>query len=67
MAISGLFLTLYGTFRICIEFIRLPDNNQYVAFDWLTRGQILSLPMFVAGAIMLILVYMRSAPSEGKS
>ncbi len=67
MAVSGLFLTLYGIFRILIEFIRLPDNNQYVAFDWLTRGQILSLPMLVAGTIMLILVYVWGMPSEGKS
>ncbi|MGE4658742.1 MAG: prolipoprotein diacylglyceryl transferase, partial [Gammaproteobacteria bacterium] len=67
MAISGLFLTLYGIFRVCIEFIRLPDNNQYVAFDWLTRGQILSAPMFVAGIIMLVLAYTRGASVEDKS
>jgi hypothetical protein len=26
----------------------MPDNGVYVAFGWLTRGQILSLPLIVA-------------------
>jgi len=54
LAPSGLFLLLYGTFRFLIEFVRLPDADiGYLAFGWLTMGQLLSLPMIVAGFAML--------------
>jgi phosphatidylglycerol---prolipoprotein diacylglyceryl transferase len=58
MAVSGLFLLLYGLFRFTVEFVRQPDAHiGYVAFDWLTMGQLLSLPMLVGGAVMLALAY----------
>lgn len=53
-AVSGLFLLLYGIFRCAIEFVRVPDNGEYVAFGWLTWGQIYSVPMLVAGAWLLV-------------
>ncbi len=54
LAPSGLFLVLYGTFRFLIEFVRLPDADiGYLAFGWLTMGQLLSLPMIAAGIAML--------------
>ncbi|MBS1199616.1 MAG: prolipoprotein diacylglyceryl transferase [Proteobacteria bacterium] len=54
LAPSGLFLLCYGTFRFLIEFVRLPDADiGYLAFGWLTMGQVLSLPMIVAGLAML--------------
>ena len=53
-AVSGLFLLLYGVFRFGVEFIRLPDNGQYFAFDWLTRGQLYSIPMVVFGLFLII-------------
>jgi len=60
--LSGLFALLYGLFRFAVEFVRMPDNGQYVAFDWLTRGQILSLPLIAFGAVLLFMAY-RSASS----
>ncbi|MEJ2602378.1 MAG: prolipoprotein diacylglyceryl transferase [Gammaproteobacteria bacterium] len=57
MAVSGVFLLGYGVFRTAVEFVRLPDDGVYVAFGWLTRGQVLSIPMIVAGAILLALAY----------
>ncbi len=54
-AVSGLFALLYGSFRFLVEFVRMPDNGVYVAFDWLTRGQILSLPLIVLGLALLVL------------
>jgi len=58
LAVSGLFLLLYGLFRFSVEFVRQPDAHiGYVAFDWLTMGQLLSLPMLVGGAVMLALAY----------
>jgi phosphatidylglycerol:prolipoprotein diacylglycerol transferase len=60
MAVSGLFLTLYGAFRIAVEFIRLPDDPPgYLAFGWLTLGQVLSAPMLAAGVVLLVLAYRR--------
>jgi len=53
--ISGLFALLYGIFRFAAEFVRMPDNGLYVAFGWLTRGQILSLPLIALGIILLIM------------
>ena len=56
MSESALFLLGYGLFRFAVEFIRLPDAHiGYLAFGWLTMGQALSLPMVVAGLIMLMM------------
>ncbi|MGR4897156.1 prolipoprotein diacylglyceryl transferase [Stenotrophomonas sp. LARHCG68] len=54
-AVSGLFALMYGAFRFLVEFVRMPDNGAYVAFDWLTRGQILSLPLVALGVILLVM------------
>ena len=53
-AVSGWFLILYGVFRFIVEFARQPDEHLgFVAFDWLTMGQLLSLPMIIVGIILL--------------
>lgn len=58
MAISGLFGLLYGCFRFAIEFVRLPDPQfGYLAFGWMTMGQILSLPLILVGIVLLVLAY----------
>ncbi|WP_305806317.1 prolipoprotein diacylglyceryl transferase [Stenotrophomonas sp. YIM B06876] len=54
-AVAGLFALMYGCFRFAVEFVRMPDNGLYVAFGWLTRGQILSLPLIVLGLVLLLL------------
>ena len=60
MAVSGLFLLGYGVFRFVVEFVRLPDAHiGYLAFDWVTMGQLLSAPMLLAGAALLFLAYRR--------
>ncbi len=60
MAVSGLFLLLYGSFRSLIELVRQPDDQLgFLAFDWLTMGQLLSLPMIVAGGLLMLLAYRR--------
>jgi|TARA_R100000005_G_C5003409_1_gene211715 phosphatidylglycerol:prolipoprotein diacylglycerol transferase len=57
-AVSGLFLLGYGFFRFLVEFVRIPDAQYgYLAFDWLTMGQILCLPMIVFGIILMIVSY----------
>ncbi len=53
-AISGLFLLLYACFRFYIEFYREPDPQLgYLAFGWLTMGQVLCIPMFALAVYLL--------------
>jgi phosphatidylglycerol---prolipoprotein diacylglyceryl transferase len=55
-AVSGLFALLYGVFRFVVEFVRVPDENLgYLAFGWLTMGQLLSLPLVALGVALLLL------------
>ncbi|WP_045764750.1 prolipoprotein diacylglyceryl transferase [Xanthomonas albilineans] len=60
-AVSGLFALLYGVFRFAVEFVRVPDAQiGYLAFHWLTMGQILSTPLILLG--LFLLWRSRSAP-----
>lgn len=59
LAPTGLFLLTYGTFRFLIEFVRLPDSQLgYLAWGWLTMGQVLSFAMVLIGIGLLL--YARS-------
>ncbi|HLU05113.1 MAG TPA: prolipoprotein diacylglyceryl transferase [Woeseiaceae bacterium] len=63
MALTGMFLLWYGVFRFFVEFFRLPDADiGYLAFGWVTMGQVLSAPMIIAGALMLFMAY-RNGPA----
>lgn len=57
-AVAGMFALLYGCFRFLIEFVRVPDaqmgENGYLAFGWLTMGQVLSVPLIVLGLFWLL-------------
>ena len=60
-AVAGLFALLYGAFRFLVEFVRLPDPQLgYLAFGWLTMGQILSLPLVLIGAGLIVRAYART-------
>jgi phosphatidylglycerol:prolipoprotein diacylglycerol transferase len=60
MAVSGLFLIGYGLFRFLVEFLRMPDAHLgYLAHGWVTMGQLLSAPMMIVGAALMILAYRR--------
>ena len=68
MAVSGLFLVLYGVFRSLVELVRVPDAHLgYLAFGWVTMGQLLSLPMIVAGLLLLAVAYRRRGVGAGSS
>ncbi|MDT8408351.1 MAG: prolipoprotein diacylglyceryl transferase [Wenzhouxiangellaceae bacterium] len=61
-SVGGLFLAGYAVFRWLAEFFREPDAHLgFVAFDWLTMGQLLSLPMFFAGVGLMIYAYRSKA------
>lgn len=58
-AVSGLFLLLYGVFRSIVELFREPDAHiGFIAFGWLTKGQLLSLPMVPIGLSLMFLAYL---------
>lgn len=53
-AVSGMFLLCYGVFRFLVEFVREPDAHiGYLAFGWVTMGQVLSLPMIAFGVWLM--------------
>lgn len=59
-AASGMFALIYGLGRFAVEFVREPDAQMgYVAFDWMTTGQLLSLPLIALGLVLLFLAYRR--------
>ncbi|MBL4795173.1 MAG: prolipoprotein diacylglyceryl transferase [Pseudomonadales bacterium] len=56
--VMGMFLIWYGIFRCVVELFRQPDAHLgYIAFDWLTMGQLLSLPMIFGGLAFVIYGY----------
>jgi phosphatidylglycerol---prolipoprotein diacylglyceryl transferase len=63
-AVIGLALLWYGFVRIMAELIRVPDAQMgYLAGDWLTTGQLLSIPMLLAGAVLLLRAKMQPQQS----
>lgn len=66
-ATSGLFLLCYGMFRIIVEFFRQPDaqfTGSWVYY--ITMGQILSIPMVLAGIVIISLAYRKKYEQSGK-
>ena len=54
-AVAALFLMFYGIFRFAVEFTRQPDSQLgFIAFGWLTMGQLLSIVIAGIGAILWI-------------
>jgi phosphatidylglycerol:prolipoprotein diacylglycerol transferase len=63
-AVSGLFLLGYGVFRFIVEFWRMPDVQLgYLAWDWLTMGQLLCVPMIIGGLYLMFFWEKRHAHS----
>ena len=53
--VSGLFLLLYGLFRFTVEFFRRPAPQLgFIAFEWMTMGQLLCLPMLIGGVLLVV-------------
>ena len=60
-AVSGAFLVGYGFFRFVAEFARQPDDFLGLLQLGLSMGQWLSLPMILAGVVMMVWAYRRAA------
>lgn len=57
-AVSGVFSLSYGVVRFIAEFFREPDQHiGFQAFGWMTRGQLLSLPMIALGVYLIVTAY----------
>ncbi len=55
---SGSFLIGYGIFRTIVEFFREPDAHLGLYFSFISKGQILSLPMILVGMLVIYLGYL---------
>lgn len=54
-AVSGMFLLCYGVIRCLVELVRAPDDGHgFVAFNCITMGQLLSIPMVIVGLYLLL-------------
>ncbi len=61
-AVSGLFLIIYACFRFFLEFFRQPDAQLgFIAWGWLTQGQLLSIPMLIVGLLFMMIAYKNKA------
>ena len=57
MAVAGLFGMLYGVFRFFVEYFREPDEHLAEMAQWLTMGQVLSIPLIVIGGGCILWAY----------
>jgi phosphatidylglycerol:prolipoprotein diacylglycerol transferase len=64
-AVSGLFLTGYGSFRFLAEFTRMPDEGIFgMTALGVSMGQWLSLPMVAAGIAMMLWALRKPAAKQ---
>ena len=57
-AVSAVFLIGYAVLRFITEFFREPDAHiGFDAMGWITRGQLLCVPMLIAGLCLLYWAY----------
>lgn len=59
---AGIFGMWYAISRCVVELVRIPDKQLGYLFDgWITMGQILSVPVFLAGLVLFIYALRRKA------
>jgi phosphatidylglycerol---prolipoprotein diacylglyceryl transferase len=61
--ILGSFIAIYAIARIVSEFFREPDPQLGFLWGGLTMGMLLSVPMIIAGAILIVMAW-RKAPAH---
>ncbi len=67
LAVGALYTLLYGCARFFTEYFRVPDYEVHFAGITISSGQMLSLPMIVGGAIMLVWAYRRDVRGTAPS
>ena len=58
-AVSAVFLLIYGLSRFITEFFRQPDVGYVLIFGWMSKGQLYSLPMIIAGVALMVMAYQK--------
>jgi len=61
--ILGSFIAIYALARIAAEFFREPDPQLGFLWGGLTMGMLLSVPMIIAGTILIVMAW-RKAPTH---
>jgi phosphatidylglycerol:prolipoprotein diacylglycerol transferase len=62
--ILGSFIAIYGLARIISEFFREPDAQLGFLWGGLTMGMLLSVPMIIAGAILIVMAWRRQTREQ---
>jgi phosphatidylglycerol---prolipoprotein diacylglyceryl transferase len=65
--ILGSFIAIYGFARIVGEFFREPDPQLGFLWGGLTMGMLLSVPMIIAGAIIVRVAWRRKLPNQASN
>lgn len=52
-ALAALFFAGYGLARFLVEFVREPDQHLGLMIGLISRGQLLTIPMFIAAGLLL--------------
>ena len=66
-AVAGVFSLGYGCFRFFVEFFREPDQHIEILLQgWMTRGQVLSLPMVALGIFLLAYAHRGTGRATGQ-
>ncbi len=61
---SGTFLIGYGVFRTIVEFYREPDAHLGLYLSFISKGQILSIPMILIGLLIIYIGYINQQTLE---
>jgi phosphatidylglycerol:prolipoprotein diacylglycerol transferase len=67
LAVGAMYTLLYGCARFFTEYFRVPDWEITVAGVPVTSGQVLSLPMIIAGLAMLAWAYSHESKPAGNA
>ena len=62
--ILGSFIAIYGVARIISEFFREPDAQLGFLWGGMTMGMLLSVPMIIAGVIIIATAWRRDMPKR---
>jgi len=66
-AVAGFFTVGYGCLRFIVEFFREPDAHLgFQALGWMTRGQLLCVPMLLVGGYVLLRAYRSGGGSKAQ-
>lgn len=63
-AAAAAFVAGYGLFRSFVELFRQPDSQLGLFYNFISMGQMLSLPLFLAGGCMLVWLWRKQAKAK---